>query len=117
SIGFPRQPTSILSTLTFQEQFFIQVGDQLLHPAGTEKFPESFEIERPNFSQRVLAVEMLNDEKIVERQNELVLAQSGRIPQDHVLLLTLFDRRKLKITKSGVLCGVLGCTGRHDGPL
>src|SRR5438309_6089572 len=94
--------------LTFQEQFLIQIGDQLIHLAGSEKFTESFEIQGADFSQRVLAVEMLNDEKIVERQNELFLTQSSRVPQDHVLFLTLFDRRKLKITKSGVLVGVFG---------
>jgi hypothetical protein len=66
----------------------------------------------------MLAVEMLNDEKIVERQNELFLTQSSRVPEDHVLLLTFFDRRKLKITKSGVLVGVFGGTGcgSHNAP-
>src|SRR6185295_19131158 len=90
-IGLLRQPASVLSALTFQEQFLIQVEDQLIHLAGNEKFTESFEIECPDVSQRMLAVEMLNDEKIVERQNELFLAESRGVPQDHILLLTFFD--------------------------
>src|SRR6185295_8045557 len=91
-IGLLRQPASVLSTLTFQEQFLIQVEDQLIHLAGSEKLPKSFEIERPDFSQRMLAVEMLNDEKVVERQHELFFTQSRGVPQDHVLLLTFFNR-------------------------
>jgi hypothetical protein len=60
---------------------------------------------------------MLNDEKIVERQHELFLAQSRGVPQDHILLLAFFNRGKLKITKSGILCGIVcGAGSRHAVP-
>jgi hypothetical protein len=61
---------------------------------------------------------MLNDEKIIERQNELFLAQSRGIPEDHELLLTFFNRRELQIPKSGILFGVVrgAWCSSHEAP-
>jgi hypothetical protein len=58
--------------LTFQEQFLIKL--KLIHLAGTE-IRESFD-RAPRFSQWCSTVEMLNDEKVVERQDELFFTQS-----------------------------------------
>jgi hypothetical protein len=43
----------------------------------------------------MLAIEMLNDEKIIQRKDELLLAEAAGIPQDDVLFLALLDRGKL----------------------
>ena len=59
---------------------------------------------------------MLNDEKVVERQNELFFAQSRGVPEDHELLLSFFDRRKLQIAKSRALPGILRGCSSHGAP-
>ena len=82
--------------------------DQLLHFGRHQKFAEPFEIERADFLQRMFAVEMLNDKKIVEREDEFFLAEPARVPEDHVLLLTLFDGGKLEIPQERILFGIFG---------
>jgi hypothetical protein len=65
----------------------------------------------------MLAVEMLNDEKIIEGEDELFLTQPGGIPQNHVLLFTFFDRGKLQIAKCGALLGIVRGWRSHGASL
>ncbi len=64
----------------------------------------------------MLAVEMLNDEKVVERKHQPFLAQAGRIPQHDVLLLPFFNRGELEIPQCGIVLGIFGSRGSHIAP-
>jgi len=59
-------------------------------------------------------IEMLDDEKVAERQNKLLFAQACRVPKDDELLLTFFNGRELEIPQDRILLGIFRCRGRHN---
>ena len=61
----------------------------------------------------MVAVEMLNDKKIVEREDEFLLAEAAGIPEHHVLLLALLDGGKLEIPQDRILFGIFGRACAH----
>jgi 3-hydroxy-3-methylglutaryl CoA synthase len=56
----------------------------------------------------MLAVEVLNDKKVIQRQDELFLAQSTGVPEHDVLLFSLFDRGELEIPQDRILLRIFG---------
>src|SRR5512134_2966444 len=81
--------------VAFEEQLGLEIPDQSLNLARHQKLTKAFEVERTDFVQRMVAVEVLYDEKVVERENEFFLAETAGVPEDDILLLSLFDGRKL----------------------
>jgi hypothetical protein len=65
----------------------------------------------------MFAVEMLNDEKVVERQDQPFLAQARGIPQHDILLFPFFNGGELEIPQCGILRGVFGSRSSHEAPL
>jgi hypothetical protein len=57
----------------------------------------------------------LHDEEKIERQNQLLFAQTTGIPEHDQLILSLFNGRKLQIPQDRVLGGILYDTGSHSG--
>src|SRR6476660_2130331 len=61
----------------------------------------------------MVAVEMLNDKKIVKGEDEFLLAEAAGIQEHHVLLLALLDRGKLEIPQDRVMFGIFGGACAH----
>ncbi len=61
----------------------------------------------------MLAVEMLDNEKVIQRQDKLLLAQSARVPENDKLILSLLNGRELEVSQDGIQFWIFGCVGRH----
>ena len=105
------------SPRTFQKQLLIQVRDQLLNFTREQKLTKSLEIQRPDILEGMVPIKMLHDKKEAQREHQFFCAQTTGVPEHHQLILSLLNRRKLKVPQDRILRRILDHAGCHSADI